>query len=99
MIYVLTLLQPTLPTDVQIMRTDRDTAQLVEAAASESGYYTADARTYDGDHCLLLIPYAGTEENITAIVQNLNRIVNTYGKMLDADGSRITVPLEEDANA
>ena len=51
-----------------------------------------------GDDCLLLIPYATPQDTITAIVQNLNRIVNTYGKMLDADGSRITVPLEEDAN-
>jgi hypothetical protein len=98
MIYVLTLLQPTLPTDVQIMRTDRDTAQLVEAAASESGYYTADARTYDGDHCLLLIPLAAPQDTITAIVQNLNRLIDANGTMLDADGSRITVPLEEDAN-
>jgi len=97
MIYVLTLLQPTLPTDVQIMRTDRDTAQLVEAAASESGYYTADARSHAGDDCLLLIPYAGTQDTITAIVQNLTRIITTYGMML-TDGSRITVPLEDDAN-
>ena len=34
LIFSITLLQPTLPTDVQIMKTDRDTAQLVEAAAS-----------------------------------------------------------------
>jgi len=50
-----------------------------------------------GDDCLLLIPYATPQDTITAIVQNLTRIIATYGMML-TDGSRITVPLEDDAN-